>query len=116
MKILAALLAEVLLWRRVVVKNADTAAVLPDLADVALDEDARSFFSSVGRCRRAVLLGLLLELGLNGGGQARIFGLAAHTARDFLLLLLLLLLLFFSACGRNCDQQGRVESALEGAG
>jgi hypothetical protein len=37
-KVLAALLAEVLIWTGGFVHNAHAATVLPDLADIALDE------------------------------------------------------------------------------
>lgn len=40
MKVLSAFLAKVLLWAGSFIHNADTTAVLPDLADVALNEEA----------------------------------------------------------------------------
>jgi hypothetical protein len=39
-KVFSALLAEVLVWTGFLLHDADTAAMLPDLADVALDEQA----------------------------------------------------------------------------
>ena len=43
MKVFSALLAEILVGAGVFIHNADTASMLPDFADVALDEQAARF-------------------------------------------------------------------------
>jgi hypothetical protein len=50
-KILTALFAKILIWGAFGTKNANASAVLPDLADVALDEEAGNFIGEIDSCK-----------------------------------------------------------------
>jgi hypothetical protein len=79
-KVFPALLAEVLFGTGGLIHNADAPAMLPDLADVALDEQAAQIVADdVGiRQSRAWFTGIRW--------QARVFHVAAHASGDLVFL------------------------------
>jgi hypothetical protein len=87
-QVLVTLLAKVFFGRRVIVQDADAAPVLPHLANVALDEDARAIIGEFVRGGSPSLLGSLFLLVLDGRRQPGILQLPAHAARHFLLFLI----------------------------
>jgi hypothetical protein len=46
-EVFPALLAEILVWGALGTKNADTSTVLPDLADITLNEEASNIFCEI---------------------------------------------------------------------
>ena len=110
-EVLSALLAEVLVWAGLFLHDAHAAAVLPDLADVALDEEAaqiigldfsiRRASARLARVRGASTARVLLEA-THAAGHLVLFGhvvieLVLQLGRVFVVVVLL-------ACAPSCQR------------
>jgi hypothetical protein len=54
-EVFSTLFAEILVWRAFRAKNADASAVLPDLADIALDEEAGNIFCKLNASKKVCI-------------------------------------------------------------
>lgn len=87
-QVFATFLAEVLVWRRLFRENADTGAVLPDFADIALHEETRNLVRQLDACEE-VCFGVvlaMLEVVFEGRGT-RVFVKTADAADGLVVLL-----------------------------